>query len=444
MTRSRRRPARRPVARTRADGVRRDVGAATIGRRASQDTDAVDAAVRAAESLVERPECAPGGVAAATGDHWRREPAPAPRGARDAVAQRAGGDGIAAAPFVYRRPDGRVIRRPADLKRIASLAIPPAWTEVRIHPDPESELQAVGRDAAARLQYIYHPDFVQANAQRKWQRLALFARALPRLRDACQQHLRQPGLPRIKVLAVMTRVLQHGLLRAGSVRHLQRHRSHGLTTLLKRHATVEGTRVRFEFRGKSGIVQRVELVDASLARRIAPLLALPGRWLFQYRDDDGSLRPVRAAELNAYIAEHMGEFTCKDFRTWGGTLAAAHELAAAARAGLPTRQAVVATVRKVAETLGNTPAVARASYICPVIIDRYLDGEVIAVPRARPPAEGRAAPAGSGRARSPLPAWAPARGLSAPERALGRLLARTLRGDTAAARQSRKTRAPAA
>jgi len=282
--------------------------------------------------------------------------------------------------FAYRRPDGRFVKRSSDLTRIARLAIPPAWTDVYVSPDDEAELQAFGRDAAGRLQYRYHEDFMQQNAWRKWQRMARFADVLPRLRELTRGDLQRQGWPLEKVLALMTRLLHVAFFRVGSLENLRRYRSHGLTTLHKRHVRVEGNLLVFEFRGKSGVQQVRETRDRTLAAHVSALLELKGPWLFQYVDDAGAPRRVPAAALNAYLRERIGPFTAKDFRTWGGTLVCAEQLAAAARAEPPPppQKAVVDAVKHVAQTLGNTPAVARGSYICPIIIERYLEGETLA------------------------------------------------------------------
>lgn len=281
--------------------------------------------------------------------------------------------------FRYEWPDGRPYTSRRGLARIAVLAVPPAYAEVWVSPNPEDELQAFGRDARGRLQYRYHPDFVHDNAMRKWRRLARFAAALPRLRATAGADLRRPGLPRRKVLALLTRLLYSVHFRVGSVLYAQRHRSYGLTTLRKRHVRIEGTRVLFCYRGKHGVVQQQTVRDRTVTQAITRLLALPGAALFQYEDDDGGCHPVRAVDLNAYIREVMGPFTSKDFRTWGGTLKAAEYLATA---GVPENEragskVLVRCVRAVAAGLGNTAAVTRNSYICPVIFDRYLAGSVL-------------------------------------------------------------------
>lgn len=280
--------------------------------------------------------------------------------------------------FGYFWPDGSPYTDAAGLERIAKLAVPPAYQQVYVSPDPDAELQAFGRDAAGRLQYRYHPDFLQAGAQRKWERLARFAGVLADLRRLSAADLRRAELPPRKVMAVMTRLLHIARFRVGSDAYARDHHSYGLSTLRQRHVKVEGGTITFHFRGKHGIVQHKTVVDRTLAANIERLLALPGPWLFQAQEE-GTRRRIRAPELNAYLRELIGPFTAKDFRTWGGTLLAAEFLA---EAGVPEgeraqRKALVECVKAVAADLGNTPAVTRAHYICPVIFDRYLAGKVL-------------------------------------------------------------------
>lgn len=281
--------------------------------------------------------------------------------------------------FRYFYPSGRRYTDRAGIARIASLAVPPAYQDVYVSPDPDAELQAFGRDAAGRLQYRYHPDFVQAGALRKWQRLTRFAGALPTLRTATTADLRAGGLPPRKVMAVMTRLLHVARFRVGSDVYAQQNKTYGLSTLRQRHIQVESSTVTFRFRGKHGIQQHKATTDRTLAANIGKLLELPGPWLFQALEGEGTRRRIRAQELNAYLREVIGPFTAKDFRTWGGTLLAAEYLA---EAGVPdsdrqARQTVVECVKYVAADLGNTPAVTRGSYICPVIFDRYFEGKVL-------------------------------------------------------------------
>lgn len=291
--------------------------------------------------------------------------------------------------FRYHFPQGREYKDAAGLARIAALAVPPAYREVFVSPDPDAEVQAFGRDAAGRLQYRYHPDFVQAGATRKWQRLTRFAAALPMLKTVTTADLRLSGLPRRKVLAVMTRLLHVARFRVGSDAYAVSNKTYGLSTLRKAHVKVEGRTLIFDFRGKHSVQQHRETTDATLSANISRLLELPGPWLFQSVDPspnigagntgEGARSRVRSHDLNAYLKDVIGPFTAKDFRTWGGTLLAAEFLA---QAGAPqnereARKVLVECVKAVAADLGNTPAVTRASYICPVIFDRYQEGKVL-------------------------------------------------------------------
>ncbi len=291
-------------------------------------------------------------------------------------------EGHAVSQFKYFWPDGTPYRDEAGLARLAALAVPPAYQEVFVSPDPEAEVQAFGRDAAGRLQYRYHPDFVQAGAMKKWQRLIRFAGALPDLRTVTTSDLRlaggEAGLPRRKVLALMTRLLHVARFRVGSDVYARTHQTYGLATLRQKHVKVEGHTVEFHFRGKHSVWQHKQTVDKTLANNLQKLLDLPGPWLFQ-SVDAGVRRRVNASDLNAYLHEVIGPFTAKDFRTWGGTLLAAEFLA---EAGVTAeehlaRKRLVECVKSVAADLGNTPAVTRGSYICPVIFDRYLEGKVL-------------------------------------------------------------------
>ncbi|GGR13925.1 DNA topoisomerase IB [Deinococcus ruber] len=281
--------------------------------------------------------------------------------------------------FRYFLPDGSEYRDEAGLARIAALAVPPAYQQVFVSPEAEAEVQAFGRDAAGRLQYRYHPDFVQAGAMRKWQRLTRFAGVLPTLRTVTTSDLRASGLPRRKVLALMTRLLHVARFRVGSDAYARGNKTYGLSTLRQRHVKVEGRTLIFDFRGKHGIWQHRETTDSTLSANISRLLELPGPWLFQSVDNENHRSRVHSHDLNAYLKEVMGPFTAKDFRTWGGTLLAAEFLA---EAGPPdsdraARAALVECVKAVAADLGNTPAVTRASYICPVIFDRYQAGRIL-------------------------------------------------------------------
>src|SRR5215470_5909186 len=241
--------------------------------------------------------------------------------------------------FTYRDDDrGRVTDR-ATLERIRALAIPPAWTDVWICRDPDGHLQATGRDARGRKQYRYHARWRRRRDAGKFGRMAAFGRALPRIRAACDADLRRPGLPREKVLAAVVRLLELTLIRVGNEEYARLDRSFGLTTLRDRHARVEGSRIRFRFRGKSGRRHEVGLRDRRLARLVRRCQELPGQELFQYEGDDGAIHDVGSGDVNDYLREISGEdFTAKDFRTWAGTVLAFRALRSLEPAETPTRR----------------------------------------------------------------------------------------------------------
>jgi DNA topoisomerase IB len=226
--------------------------------------------------------------------------------------------------FRYLRGDGSTVRDEATLARIRTLAIPPAWTGVWICADPRGHLQACGRDARGRKQYRYHAQWNQVRGLGKFGRVIAFASALPRLRRRVRRDLKASGFPRDKVLAIVTAVMAETLIRVGNPEYARSNRSFGLTTLRNRHvAFLRGGRARFQFRGKGGLEHDVVLDDVRLVQLVRRCQQLPGQALFQYRDDDGTVVPVESGEVNAYLRAATGdEFTAKDFRTWGGTLAA--------------------------------------------------------------------------------------------------------------------------
>jgi DNA topoisomerase-1 len=272
---------------------------------------------------------------------------------------------------------GRTIGDRTILQRIKSLAIPPAWIDVWICTDPRGHLQATGRDARGRKQYRYHPRWRQVRDEVKYSRLLTFARALPRIRQRTSADLRKSGLPRAKVLATVVRLLEKTLIRVGNEEYAKQNGSVGLTTMRDHHAKVNGSKLRFEFRGKSGIQHAIDLSDARLARIVKACRDLPGYGLFQYVDDDGTRVAIDSADVNAYVREISGEdFTAKDFRTWAGTLLASQELCSLSRFSslAEAKRNIVQAVTVVAKQLGNTKAVCRKSYIHPAIFDAYLDG----------------------------------------------------------------------
>jgi DNA topoisomerase I len=282
--------------------------------------------------------------------------------------------------FRYFDARGNEIKDEAKLARIESLVIPPAWRDVRISPSPTAKVQATGVDAAGRRQYIYHPDFRAKQEEAKFARLIGFGERLPDLRAAMVDHMDRDSLERERVSAIATRLIDLGWFRVGSERYARESRTYGITTLTKRHVRVRGNRIRVDFRGKNRTHVRTTLVDSELAEAIKALLAVPrGRRLFRY-EWEGDLYNLTGARLNEYIDEYMGEaFNAKDFRTWGGTLTAAVALAERGVVETETeaKRAIAAVMRAVAERLGNTPAVARASYVSPAVIDQYLDGRTI-------------------------------------------------------------------
>jgi DNA topoisomerase-1 len=295
---------------------------------------------------------------------------------RPGIRRRRAGKGFS---YVDER-SGEPVRDPERLAWIKRLAIPPAWTDVWICPNPKGHLQATARDARGRKVYRYHPDWRRVRDEVKYERMLAFARALPSIRQRVEEDLARPGLPREKVLAAVVHLLERTRVRVGNEEYAQQNRSFGLTTLRNRHARVRGGTVTFKFTGKAGREHRVELADRRLTRIVTRCQELPGQQLFQYIDDEGETRAVTSDDVNAYLREITGrDFTAKDFRTWAGTVLAAmalkefSEFDSAAQA----KRNVVRAIERVAEHLGNTPAVSRSSYVHPVVIDAYLDGDVV-------------------------------------------------------------------
>ena len=282
--------------------------------------------------------------------------------------------------FRYVDARGNRIADDEKLERIRTLVIPPAWEDVWISPRPSAKLQATGVDAAGRKQYLYHPSFRAQQEQAKFDRLISFAQRLPDLRAAMAEHMDKDVLDREQVSAIATRLINSGWFRVGTERYAKESRTFGITTLRKNHVQVRGQRISFQFHGKHRSVIRTTLVDAELAGALNELLALQGGpRLFRY-EWDGGLCALTGARLNDYVRTYLGEeFTAKDFRTWGGTLIAAVELAerGPAETEPAARRTVTAVMRRVGAELGNTPAVARSSYVSPALIDQYLDGTTI-------------------------------------------------------------------
>jgi DNA topoisomerase-1 len=285
--------------------------------------------------------------------------------------------------FKYFDLRGKEVVSETDLERIKSLVIPPAWRFVRISPSERSSLQAVGVDTTGRVQYKYHPKFSERQQKKKFKKIERFGRVLPKFRKVTNEHLSLDGFPREKVLAVMMRLINSLYIRVGSEKSVKRYKTFGITTLQNRHLTIDKKgRLVFDFVGKSHIKHRKILVDKELASVMAELKELgAAKKLFHYVSEEGELRDVKPADINAYIKEATEpDFSSKDFRTWGGTLLAALELAelGAAEEEKEAKHRLVKAVAHVAEELGNTPTVCRGSYIHPAVIDAYCKGITIA------------------------------------------------------------------
>jgi DNA topoisomerase-1 len=282
--------------------------------------------------------------------------------------------------FVFRDPDGAVVSDEDTLARIRRLAIPPAWTEVWICPSPRGHLQATGRDAKGRKQYRYHAKWREVRDETKYDRMIAFGEALPRIRARTEQDLAQPGLPRTKVLATVVQLLEKTLIRVGNDEYARTNRSFGLTTMRDRHVAVNGSTVRFEFRGKSGRSHAIDLRSRKLARIVQRCRDLPGFELFQYVDGDGTRQVVDSADVNEYLREISGQdFTAKDFRTWFGTVLAARALTELEPCENDTqaKRSLAQAIEAVASVLGNTRSVCRKCYVHPAVIDAYLDKSLV-------------------------------------------------------------------
>src|SRR6185369_4311236 len=270
-----------------------------------------------------------------------------------------------------------------DLDRINDLKIPPAWTEVFVNPAANGRVQASGKDNAGRWQYLYHQNHTRAQEQRKFRRITKFAKAIPQMRATVSRHLRQPGLTRERVLAAVLCILSTCYMRPGSEVYASEHGSYGIATLRRKHVTVKGDFIEFDFRGKAGVRQQRQLRDRQVARVIRATMKLPGYNVFKFENGDGKPVKVTSRHVNEYIKEVMGSsFSAKDFRTWAGTLVCACALARDNGEDIPLKKTaknkkIVAAIKETAEVLGNTPAVCRGSYVCPEIINAFERGKVL-------------------------------------------------------------------
>jgi DNA topoisomerase-1 len=282
--------------------------------------------------------------------------------------------------FRYEAAGGGTVKDAATLKRIKALAVPPAWTDVWICSKASGHIQATGRDARSRKQYRYHARFREVRESTKYHRMLAFAENLPAVRRWVQRHLALRGLPREKVLATVVHLLETTLIRVGSDEYARTNKSYGLTTLKNRHVEVDGSALKFNFKGKSGKIWKLNVRDRRIAKVIRACQELPGQELFQYVDEDGENRSVTSSDVNAYLREITGEdITAKDFRTWHGTVLAALALQEFekfdGRAG--AKRNVRDAIQKVAARLGNTPTICRKCYVHPEIINTYIEGELL-------------------------------------------------------------------
>lgn len=287
--------------------------------------------------------------------------------------------------FAYFLPSGERINDSAEISRINKLAIPPAYSDVWICPDPQGHMQATGRDARGRKQYRYHPRWREVRDCSKYDRVIAFGAALPKMRERLEEHLAVRGMPREKVMALLVQLLESTLIRVGNSRYAKENRSYGLTTLRTRHVDVRGSAIRFHFRGKSGVEHRVTLKNQRLARMVRSCMEIPGQHLFQYLDEDGARHPVSSSDVNQFIQQMTGgDFTAKDYRTWAGSALALDSLRK--REWQPdavARRNLVETVKDVSQQLGNTPAVCRQCYIHPEVLEAFTSGELARLPKAR-------------------------------------------------------------
>ena len=284
--------------------------------------------------------------------------------------------------FRYVGPDGKPVHNPEVLRRIRSLVIPPAWKDVWITTDPRGHLQATGRDAKGRKQSRYHPRWRAIRDETKYERMLLFGTALRRIRERVEEHLRLPGLPREKVLAAVVRLMDSTLIRVGNDEYAKENKSYGLTTMRRKHVKINGSELIFRFRGKSGVLHEVGILDRRLARIVRQCQELPGHELFEYLDAEGKTHTVDSADVNDYLrAISGGEFTGKDFRTWAGTVLASMSLRQFEpfESQTQAKKNVVQAVKEVARRLGNTPAVCRKCYLHPGVLECYMAGSLAPV-----------------------------------------------------------------
>lgn len=292
--------------------------------------------------------------------------------------------------FLYYMPDGRRITDKSEIARLNALAIPPAYTDVIISTNPYSHLQAIGTDVRGRRQYRYHSEWHAERGRAKFERLVDFAGRLPDIRERVDMDLRSRGLTMDRALATVVWMLDNLYIRVGNASYAELNRSYGLTTLRNRHVKVEGSNVKFRFKGKSGKEWNLVHSDRRIANVVRKLQELPGQQLFQYVCDEGGCRLISSQDVNAYIRETSGhDFSSRQFRTWGATcmaVAALAPLEAAASDRALARQLNEA-IDAVAARLVNTRAVCRSSYIHPAVFEDFRVGKLRDVLRLRTTSE---------------------------------------------------------
>ncbi|HEY5258749.1 MAG TPA: DNA topoisomerase IB [Candidatus Baltobacteraceae bacterium] len=320
------------------------------------------------------------------------------------IGRRKHGDG-----FEYVGTDGRRVTDEADLDRIRSLAVPPAYADVWICPSRNGHIQATGRDARGRKQYRYHAKWREVRDETKYARMLDFAKALPAIRKRVAADMRRDGMPREKALAAVVALLESTTIRVGNDEYAKDNGSFGLTTLRNRHVAVSGSTMRFTFKGKSGVKHAISLSDRRLANIVRRCQDIPGQQLFEYLDVDGTAHEVDSSDVNEYIREIAGDdFSAKDFRTWIGTVSCATLLAACDAAAMTQAERkgyLAEAIKQVARRLGNTPTICRKCYVHPDVLAAYIDAGTLGKP----------------------PRSTAARGLSAPERAVITFLKRRAR-----------------
>lgn len=288
--------------------------------------------------------------------------------------------------FEYFDTDGKAIRDETRVLRINRIAVPPAYKKVWICPSPNGHIQATGYDDRGRKQYRYHERWREIRDENKYEKMLVFGKALPKIRRRVKRDLGLPGLQQNKVLATIVELLERTFIRIGNEEYAKENKSFGLTTMRNRHVDVSGSKMRFQFRGKSGVDHEIEVSDLRVAKIIRKLQDLPGQDIFQYVDDEGERKNITSQDVNEYLQEISGqEFTAKDFRTWAGTVLAAMALSSIGpyETKSEAKKNIKTAISTVSKILGNTPTVCRKCYVHPVVLESYLSGASIEGLKAR-------------------------------------------------------------